>query len=215
MRRTTLAALILVSLFSTGFSYSYSAFSMMTGKNTFAVNPYVFGDGTGYVGQELFLAYGLTDKADIWSSLYIDNDGIVDFSAMLRYDLTGKNTILALRANGTYVSPQFHWIWENDKVALQANLSATFNYDAMDKPDIKSVLCPVVKIAGGLVDVFCEVNPGYSIGAESFGLDVVPGVGFAVGSTLFSIACPIMDITNDATLTFGAWWFFTITPPKE
>lgn len=226
MRRTAFAALITAVLFSTAFSYSYSAFSLMTGTNTVAVNPFVYVDNDGLFGLNSFMAYGLSDRADIFFDVnFIPELQATDASMMLRFDLTGKNTILALRANGTYFSPQFHYIWENERIALQANVAGQFNYDFMDKPALYGIFSPAVKFIGGLVDVFCEINPGYymldgdfanlTYRSEGFELDIVPGIGFAVGSTLFSIACPIYNVADEPKPTFGAWWFFTISLPEE
>jgi len=205
-----MATMVAVAFISTSvFSYSYSAFSLMTGDNTFALNPYIFADGTGYVGTELFLAYGITDKADIWLSYYQDNDQVSDFSLMARYDIKNSN-ILALRASPSSASIQYHTIKENNNFAFQGNAAVKFSYNSVKTPDITTVIAPVVKIGTTGIDVFCEVNPNV-FGLESFGLDIVPGVGFSIGGALFTIAAPVYDVTNDPTPTFGAWAFFAIT----
>lgn len=225
MKKSLTAALAVFLIAFSAFSYAYTPFSLMAGKNTFAINPFVYVDNDGVYGQDLFLGYGITDRADIWLDINIIPEfQATDASMMLRFDLTGKGTIVALRANGTYISPQFHWIWENSRIALQANIVSQINYDYPDKPAIYGILSPALKLFGGLADIFCEINPGYYMQdndfanlytrPEGFGLDIVPGVGFAVGSTLFSLACPIYDVANEPKATFGAWWFFAITPKE-
>lgn len=46
---------------------------------------------------------------------------------------------------------------------------------------------------------------------EGFGLDIVPGIGIAINETLLSVSCPIYDVINDASPTFGMWWCFPIS----
>ena len=62
----TLAAFLFAS---SVFSYSYNAFSISTGEKTLILNPYFAADGLGGYANELFLAYGVTDKIDIWSDI--------------------------------------------------------------------------------------------------------------------------------------------------
>lgn len=194
----------------------------MTGESTLAINPFLYMDNDGNVGQDFFIAYGVTNRFDIWSDINVIPElSLVDMSVMVRFDLTGKNTILAVRANGVCVTPQFHYIWENDRVVLQGNLAGQINYDYLNKPAIYAILSPAIKLADGLFDVFCEVNPGYylqegdfanlAVRSKGFDLDVVPGIGFSAGKSLFSVSCPIYNIATNPTPTFGAWWFFSIT----
>jgi len=221
-----LKSLILaVCIYATSiFSYSYTAFPIMTPENTMVLNPFIYFDGTGAAGQDVFLSYGVLSNLDIWSQVstasYPDGSTPVDFSAMLRYDL-GKSNILALRVNPKWIAPQYHMAIENDKVGFQGNLAAQVSFDYYKDPAIYAILCPLVKIFGGKLDIFAEVNPGYYmmegdfanlwVRPEGFGLDIVPGVGVSLGKSLFSVSCPIYDVTNDATPTFGMWWCCPIT----
>ena len=211
MKKFNLAAtMVAVAFISTSvLSYSYSAFSLMTGDNTLAINPYIFADGSGGVGTELFLAYGISDKADIWLSYYSDNTSENDFSIMARYDIKNAN-IIALKTSPSSASLQYHMIKENNKFAFQANAVVSFNYANMTKPDITTVLAPVVKIGSTGFDLFCEVNPAF-YAVEDFGLDIVPGIGITIADVLVTFAAPIYDVTKNATPTFGAWAFFALT----
>jgi hypothetical protein len=193
---------------SSAFSYSYTAYSLMTGDNTLALNPYVFADGTGYVGTDLLVSYGITNKCDMFFSYYMDNKSLNDFSIMARYDLKRAN-ILALKASPSAASIQYHTIKENNKFAFQANASLSFNYDNMKKPDISAVVAPVVKIGTTGFDVYCEVNPSL-YGTNKFSLDVIPGVGVTVKDVLLSISMPVYDVINSRSPSFGMWAFFTI-----
>jgi hypothetical protein len=220
MKKFLVVALIsLTVLASSAFSYSYTAFSLMSGDNTLCVNPFVFADGTGFVGTDLLVSYGMTEKSDIWLSYYQDNMGGNNFSLMARYDIKNSN-ILALKADPSAFSLQYHTIKENDKFGFQANAAIQLGYEYMDKPAIYAVLAPLIKLGSTGIDVFCEVNPGYYSQdgdfanlwerPEGFGLDVVPGIGVTVGDALISLSAPIYDVTNEPTPTFGAWVFFAI-----
>lgn len=197
--------------------YSYTAYAMMTPEKDFTVNPFIYADLQGFVGSSIILGYGMTGKSDIWFTMSMGNDGSTDFSSTVRYDF-GKNNILALVGGSSSISPQYHFIWENDRLAIQANAAAQFAYDYMDKPALFAVLSPVLKLFKG-IDVFVEANPGYYMQdgdfanlwfrPEGFGLDLVGGFGFSVGSVLFSVACPVYDVTNDPTPTAGLWFLYS------
>lgn len=207
---------------SSSFSYSYTAFPFMTGDKTFALNPFLYFDGKGAVGHDIFLLYGINPKVDVWSQISMvstDQGTVTDWSTMLRYDL-GNSNIVAVRASQWYVAPQYHLVIENDKFGFQANVAAQFSFEDMKNPAIYAVLSSLVKLFDGKMDVFVEANPGYYlkdgdfanlwVRPEGFGLDLTAGVGLSVGKALVSIACPIYDVTHDATPTFGMWWFFPI-----
>jgi hypothetical protein len=219
-----LKSIFLIALFccASVFSYSYTAFSITTGEETFALNPFLYADCEGGVGSELFLSYGITDKLDIWTDIsFFQADGFTatDFSTMLRYDIW-KSNILAVRVSPWYVSPQYHFSWENELWGFQANIAAQVTYDTYRDPAVYGIFCPHIKLFQGNMLLFTEVNPGYymkegdfanlAIREEGFGMDIVPGIGFGIRETLFSIACPIYNVTTDATPTFGMWWYFPI-----
>jgi hypothetical protein len=205
------------------FAYSYTAFPSLAGDQTLVVSPFLYFDGTGAVGHDIFLIYGMTKNTDIWSqiSMVKTSEGTtVDFSGMIRYDL-GKNNILALRASQWYVAPQYHFLIENDRFGFQANVAAQIAFDYYKNPAIYAILAPLVKLFDGKMDIFIEANPGYymqegdfanlAVRPEGFGLDLIGGIGLVVGKTLFSISCPVYNVTTDATPTFGMWWWCPIT----
>jgi len=196
--------------------YSYTAYSFMTPDKTFMVNPFIYADLQGFVGSSIIMGYGMNGKSDIWFTMSMGNDGSTDFSSTVRYDF-GNNNILALLAGPWCMSPQYHIIWENDRVALQANVAVQFSYDYMDKPAMFAVLSPVLKLFKS-IDVFVEANPGYYMQdgdfanlwyrPEGFGLDLVGGFGFSVGSVIFSVACPVYDVNHDPVPTAGLWFAY-------
>jgi hypothetical protein len=205
------------------FSYSYTAFPLLTGEKTLVLNPFLYLDGAGAVGNDIFLSYGLTSKMDVWSqiSMYKTKESTtVDFSTMLRYDL-GKTNILAVRASQSYVAPQYHFSIENDKVGIQTNVAAQITFEYYKEPAFYAIFCPLVKLFNGKMDIFTEINPGYYMRdkdfanlaerPEGFGLDIVPGIGLSIGSSLVSIACPIYNLYTETTPTFGMWWYCPIT----
>ena len=215
MRKIVFSLLIACSL---AHGYSYSALAYLTPEKSLAMNPFFYADLQGFVGSSLFAGYGMTEKSDIWMTMSLFNDGSNFFSAMSRYGLNGSN-ILAVAASPVWVSPQYHFIWENGRVALQSNVAVQISYDYMDKPAFFAVLSPVLKLFKG-IDVFVEANPGYYMQEgdfanlwyrpEGFGLDLVGGAGFSVGQCIFSVACPVYDVTNAPTPTVGFWFYYTI-----
>jgi hypothetical protein len=224
--------LLLICFCANAFSYSFSAYPISSGKGNFIVNPALYADGTGFVGNDLNLAYGITDKFDVWSTISVGNTDFIStttFRTMLRYDLGGNN-ILACVLGNNYVSPQYHLVKENKLAGLQFNAAGKFNYSDMKNPSAYAIVSPLVKVFGGVfdlllqtiyMDAFCEVNPGYYAKGgdfancwartEGFGLDVVPGIGIGFENSLISIACPIYDVNHKATPTFGIWWLYTIS----
>jgi hypothetical protein len=197
-------------------AYSYTCFPPMTEKGSFAVNPAFFMDDNNSGGMETFLYYGLTEKMDFCSSILTVN-GSSNFSVMYRYAFDDLN--LGIRMNSSWVTPQLNYNWEDDLFILQASIASQFTYDYSDKPAIYGVLCPGYKFSDNL-NICCDINPGYYlqdgdfanlwVRSKGFGLDIAPSIGFGVGNCLFSVALPIYDMTNELTVTFGAWLYYSI-----
>jgi len=210
--------IVLMSVMMT-YGYSYTAFSYITPEKALSVNPYFYADCKGFVGTSIFLGYGMTDKSDIYTQMSLFNDGSNSFSAMVRYNIKNSN-IAAVAVSPLWIAPQYHFIWENDRIALQANATIQCSFDYIKKPAAYAVLSPVVKIIKG-IDAFVEVNPGYYMQdgdfanlwyrSKGFGLDLTGGLGFSLGSVIFSVACPVYDVTNDPTPTLGLWFYYTIS----
>jgi len=204
------------------FPYSYTAIGPTAGEQTFVLNPFLYFDGTGAVGEDIFFVYGMTAKKDIWAhvSLFKTSEGTsVDFSAMTRYDL-GKNNILAIRVSQWYIAPQYHFLIENDRFGFQANVVGQIAFDYYKEPAVFAVLCPLLKIFDSGMDFFVEFNPGYymhegdfanlAVRSEGFEFDVVPGIGIPIGKTSVSLSCPIYNVLTNATVTFGMLWWCPI-----
>lgn len=225
MRKLFASMLAIAVICTSVFSYSYNAFGPLAGNGNFAVNPFIYADGTGFAGTDLFLQMGLTDNIDFITQMSVNNLDGTDFSVMARHK-AGDNSALALRLAPSYVTPQAHTYHEGDVIGLQTNVVAQFSYDYMDKPAFWAVISPLVKFFDGKVDVFCEVNPVITtaeagdfanlwVREKGFDLDVVPGIGLAIGdNTLVSFACPIYNLTGDATPTLGAWFWFAVPTAK-
>lgn len=174
-------SLLLICLsISTIFSYSYTAIGPIAGDKKFILNPFLYFDGSGDVGEDIFLVYGMTANTDIWShiSLFKTTEGTtVDFSAMVRYDL-GKNNILVLRGSQWYVAPQYHFLWENNHFGFQANVVTQIAFDYYKEPAFYAVLSPLIKIFNTGIDIFAEFNPGYYMHDGDFANLAVRSKGF-------------------------------------
>ena len=223
--------LFLICFSFSAFSYSYSAFPNMSGQGNLIINPYLYADGKGNVGNDIAIAYGLTEKLDVWSILSIgntDSTSTTTFKTMLRYDL-GNNDILACLIGNNYVSPQFHLVLENKIAGFQANVATKLDFKSVGTPSTYAIIAPLFKVFGGAfdllfnnlyVDVFCEANPGYYkdgdnannwTRAKGFGLDVVPGIGLGFQNSLVSIAVPVYDVNHKTTPTVAVWWEYIIS----
>jgi hypothetical protein len=226
--------LLLICLAFNAFSYSYTAYPISSGKGNLIINPVLYADGYGFVGNDISLAYGLTDKLDLWSTISIGNTDTTSFTTfrtMLRYDL-GSNNILACVLGNNYVSPQYHLVLENKIAGLQVNVATKLDFKGIGTPSTYAVFSPLFKVFGGAldllfntlsVDIFCEANPGYYKEGDfancwprtkGFGLDVVPGIGIGFENSLVSIACPVYDVNHKAIPTFGMWWLYIISTKK-
>jgi hypothetical protein len=215
-------ALVVLCLSTQAFSYSYSILPPITGKGNLTVNPVFFADQVNSGGMELFAYYGLTDQLDINFSLLTYN-GASNFATMLRYDFGGSK-ILGLRANTSWISPQVNYSVESSWGFLQTTAAVQWTYDYYKEPAFYALFCPGLNFFK-VMDVYCEVNPGYymhdgdfanlSPRVKGFDLDIVPGIGFVIGDALFSIGVPIYCVVTGAVPTVGAWFAYTIAAKQK
>lgn len=214
MKKFLVSLMFLFAFCSSLFAYSYTAYPITTGEKALSINPFIYCDTKGFIGTDLNIAYGLTPKLDIWNTVSLNNATPTTWSAMVRYDLE-QGKIVALKVSDASVSPQIHLTFENDKFVFQGNAGAQFSYDNMAKPAAFLVLSPIVKLGTTGMDIFVDICPTYCMEANEKGekmfLNVAPGFGFAVGSSLFSVAAPLTNVTGDFAPTFGMWWQFVIT----
>jgi len=219
MKKFLVSLTFLFAFCSSLFAYSYTAYPITTGEKALSINPFIYCDTKGFIGTDLNIAYGLTPKLDIWNTVSLNNATPTTWSAMVRYDLE-QGKIVALKVSDASVSPQIHLTFENDKFVFQGNAGAQFSYNNMAKPASFLVLSPIVKLGTTGMDIFVDINPIYCmqddfvLGAareKGISLDVAPGFGFAVGSSLFSVAAPLTNVTGNFAPTFGMWWQFVIT----
>lgn len=213
--------LLILAFTQSLFAYSYTAFpGITTGEKTLTLTQFVYGDGTGFVGSDVYLGYGITDKFDITTCISVNNVGPVTWSAMPRYVLT-PGILGAIKFNDASVSPQIHANWDfGSVVTLQANLAVQLTYNTMTKPAFYGVASPVFKIGATGLDVYCDVIPVYClqddmvlgfVRPQGFSLDLVPGIGYGIGSNLFSFAAPLANVSGEFTPSFGVWWLFMIS----
>lgn len=197
----------------------------MTEKGALAINPLVFADDKNSGGMETFLYYGLTDKADLSTSILTVN-GLSSFSVMYRHAM-GDMLNAGIRANTSWMVPQLNFNWEDDLFIFQSSVASQFTYDYMDAPAVYAVVCPGVKIykISEQLNLCCDVNPGYylkdgdfancAVRAKGFALDIAPSVGFEIGDCLFSVSVPVYNVTQEASITFGAWIYYNIKLNKN
>lgn len=195
-------------------SYAYNPFTTMTGQGVFAVNPFVYTAGLNpfSLNSDLLVSFGILPNLDVFVNLgtltYTPDFTPGSLWSMVRFDL-GANNIVALKYSETALSPQYHFFWENEIIALEANLVADFSYDSMDKPVLTAYLAPVLKIVKDTLSVYCEVDPKYDFSADASYLNIVPGVWLGLGSYgQFSVACTIADVTStNVAVDVGAWYW--------
>jgi hypothetical protein len=201
-------------------AYSYTAyFGMTTGAKTLAFTPFIYADVNGFVGCDLNIACGITDKVDVTNTVSMNNVGPVTWSVMPRYALLERLQV-AVKLGDSYVAPQLHHIWEGKSLALQSNLGAQFFYSHMGKPAGFAVISPIIKWPGTCMDSYCDIIPVYATTPgdmvmgfpreKGLSVDLAPGLGFTVGSSLISLAIPVGDVGGQSYMTFGVWWLYMI-----
>ncbi len=218
MKRFSSIFLIVALFCSTAFSYSYSAYGIMTGKKTLALNPYVYAyDAEGLtLGADFLAAYGITNKIDVLANFgsmtFVPSYSYDSWYGMVRYDLKNNN-IIALQGNADLLSLQYHTCKENHKAALQINLGVDFAFEMPKEPTFWAVVSPVKKIGSTGIDVYCDLLPSYKVNGD-FSLQVIPGVGFAIKEHLFSLGVSLGDVTTEVSPSVGLWWYYSISFEK-
>jgi len=219
MKRVVLFCLA-TALSASAFSYS-CFYGASTGSKTLSICQFIYGDTTGFVGSDLLLGYGITDKFDVTSTISINNIGPVTWAVMPRMEIV-KGLLGAVRFSDSYLSPQMHGVWDITTLfTLQANAAVQLTYDYMARPAVYGVVCPILKIPRTPIDVSCDVVPVYTaqdqdvvlgfLRDRGFSLDVVPSVGLSIGTCLFSLAAPIANVNRHPVPSFGAWWLFILS----
>jgi len=207
-------SVVMISLFLVtviGFSYAYNPWTGMTGDGTLAVNPFVYTTGLSPLGlnSTLVANYGITSSIDVFAGA--DFTVVRNFSfnygfIMPRMDLGGNN-IVALQIANTYVSPQYHYFFENDMMALEANAYVNIYYGALGNPDIGGYITGVYKLINNLVYVYLELDPKYTIGT-GFSLNVIPGLCLNMGNAgQVCLGISLGGIYNGITPNINAWYW--------
>lgn len=209
-----LAAAAIALTATSGFSYAYNPWTTMTGEKTLGITPFVYTtalDPLG-LGADLVLNYGITANIDV----FVDVAGVsilpgfsYNYSwIMARYDFGGNN-IAAIQASLTAVSAQYHYFWENEMIALEANALVEFTYSSLATPAFKAYLAPVYKITKDFA-FYVEVDPAYTVGG-SFALGIVPGIYLGLGAAgMISVAVPLGDVLSGITPNVGLWYYLPI-----
>ena len=223
------AVVLIAAAAPKAFSYAYNPWTGSTGAMKLAVNPFFYSPTfSPFVPTfDLAAAYGVTANFDV-----IANFATLSFPAtgfayggswvMPRFDIGGNN-IFALQIKYTPagaaftfdIVPQYHFFWENDYFAAEANvyMDVPIASAAPNVPYVKfgAYLAPVVKVIKDLFYIYCEIDPAVTSGISSavqskFELVIVPGVTILLGGAThqLSIAVPLGNVMTVTYNTVGA-----------
>lgn len=204
-----------------GFSYAYNPWTTMTGEGIIAVNPFVFAPTLSpfSLGADLVMGYGILGNLDVFVN-FADVSILPEFTynfswGMVRFDLGGNN-IIALQASQYSIAPQYHFFWENDIFAAEANVYASFAYADFSTPVIGAYLAPVLKIVKDTLGLYVEVDPCFTVGS-GFALNFVPGIWLGLGGAgQLSLAVNLGDVLTEVSPSIGLWYWLTFdTKPKK
>lgn len=205
------AVVALTAAVETASAYAFNPWTTMTGKGTFVINPFVggtFSGGTPFYVSDLVLEYGISDYADIFTS--------VMGWAMVRFDLSkGNNTgILGIYGDAGKCGVQWDFYKDiSDKFTLEANVDAFLPYaDPVGSMNFSAYIAPVLKLTPSFA-LYCEIDPAYTLGtAGGFGLNIVPGVWFQAGDGQLSLGVTLANVTSGTIdVSYGAWYWIPFT----
>jgi hypothetical protein len=229
MKKTFLVVVLLITCLGIrqGYSYSYDCWGAMTGAKTLSVNPLFYGSSFDPfdLTADLVVTYGISDKFDLFVNLatlaVVPSFGYSGSWLMPRVALN-ENNILALQigvANGTplvfNLFPQYHFFWENERIALELNAGYNFTFDAPDAGNVIVYAAPVYKIIPKRVALFCELDPAYSVGTGTFTFTLMPGLCFGLGSEGEHQICVGISVSGIESGTvsagYGIWYWKAFT----
>jgi hypothetical protein len=203
-------------------AYAYNPWTGMTGAGIIGITPFVYAPTLSpfSLGADLVVNYGILNNLDVFVDLaevtILPSFGYVFSWGMARFDLGGNN-IIALQASQYFISPQYHFFWENDSLALEANVYASFLYSSFGTPVIGAYLAPVWKIAKDTFYAYVEVDPYYTVGG-SFALNIVPGLWLGLGNAgQLSLGVTLPNLTGGVAISpaIDLWYYISFdTKPK-
>ena len=131
----------------------------------------------------------------------------------------GGNNIIALQAGYSggagLISPQYHFFYENDMLAFEANAYASFLTSSLGTPTLGAYIAPVYKVVKDFFNVYVEVDPAYTVNGL-FALSVNPGVWFNFGSAgQISVACTLANVTGTVSPGVAMWYWITFDTKKK
>lgn len=181
----------------TVFGYSYNAWNGLTPERTLFVNPFLstssvlVTNAPVTLSADLVGAYGTTKNADIFVSLaMIGVTPTLQFFnwVMPRFAIT-PNHIIAIQVGSTFAAPQYHFFWENDAFALEANIIARMPFSDVRTSTVSAIIAPVWKAVKDTFAVYVEIDPAmtFSPTAPNVRLTgtIIPGVWFGIPGTTF------------------------------
>ncbi|MEK6793641.1 MAG: hypothetical protein AABZ39_02610 [Spirochaetota bacterium] len=228
MRRSTMfpvritALMLCMSGFLSG--YSYNAWNGLIAERTVFVNPFlstssVITTNTAVTaGADLVCAYGATKNADIFASLA--QVGVTPSFAffnwvMPRFAITPEH-IIALQISSTFVTPQYHFFWENDVLALEVNVLARMPYSDIRTATVSAVIAPVWRVVKDAFALYVEFDPACTFDPTApnarVSAAVLPGIWFSLPGTGFqgSIGANCFGLGTGASWGLGvvAWFSY-------
>lgn len=201
---------------SPGRSYAYNPATEMPGEGELVLDPMFWAPSfnPAVAGIDFLTVYGVSGRIDLTVD-FANVTAVPGFSynyswAMARYDFGGNN-IAALEAGQYFISPQYHYFWENDSWAFEVNLLSIFTYTNFNGPAAGAYLAPAYKILPDRFLVYLEFDPFYTAGpgngSNGFTLAVLPGIWYSFGDAgQVSLAVMLGDVTGKFTPGAALWY---------
>jgi hypothetical protein len=212
-RPLALAASLAALGWQGAFAYSFSAWTSMTGAKTFAVTPFFYIPVPGASGTSLdaCVGYGITDRVDLFANpanLSLNPFGYNGSWIMPRFAFDDNNVAaLQMGYDGTdhWGGPHYHFFWENDKLALEANALAIFNAGSFDAGYAFGCLAPVWKMIPGILHPYLEIDPTVRFD-KTYDVALAPGLWFGLPNTThqISVSVPLSGLVDKIKGTAGA-----------
>jgi hypothetical protein len=201
------------------FSYCNSAWTSMSGAHTLTVNPVIYDLQSRERSTDLMVGYGFTDNFEVFSTL-----ANLSFSPLAKYNDSWVMGRFALKPNhifaaefedgpdGWFLSPQYHFFTESDRMAWEFNVVPVFSSKGVDGSSLSICFSPVYKLMPDVLYPFLEIDP--SIGFDgATGLAVAPGLWFAIPGTSqqITLSAPISKNEKGAVrLGLNFWWSWSL-----
>jgi len=193
------------------------------GEGVFALTPFLYVDQAPTLYPYVYGQYGFTSKFELLAGVGATALPGFSFSSvevMPRFFFT-DSTGVALHAtyvpgdDGVTLAPEYHGIYEIGPLTLTANAgwAPTLGGSGFSAGKVFAKVAPEY-FFNEATSVFVEVNPSYDLAdyggmdVDRFYLELVPGVGTAVGGRHFFAFGAGIPITGfDPSGIYGGMWY--------